>query len=51
MRVVSSRPDPQAAVAWATQNNVVVRVNTQEEANRLPVGTPYITPDGQEYIR
>jgi hypothetical protein len=51
MRVASSRPDPQAAVAWATQNNVVVRVNTPEEANRLPVGTPYRTPDGQEYIR
>ena len=46
MRVANSRPDPQAAVDWATRNNVVVRVGSPDEAETLPSGTPILLPDG-----
>lgn len=41
----------QGAAEWAKRNGIKVRVNTPGEANSLPPGTHYITPDGQEIIR
>lgn len=41
----------QGAAQWAQKNNHRIRVNTPQEANSLPPGTRYVTPDGQEMIR
>lgn len=42
---------PQGALDWIKQNNIPVLVKTPQQANQLPRGTRYITPDGQEIIR
>lgn len=41
----------QNAASWVQRNDRVVAVNSPQEAQRLPVGTRYRTPDGEEYVR
>lgn len=41
----------QNAASWVQRNDRVVSVSSPQEAQRLPVGTRYRTPDGEEYVR
>lgn len=42
--------DPKAALG-TQHGNGPVRVKSVQQANKLPAGTHYITPDGQEFVR
>lgn len=38
---------PQKAAEWLQRNQIVVQVQTPEQAAQLPSGSTYVTPDGQ----
>lgn len=46
-----SNAPPLNTIRPPAEQQAPVRVQTVEEANRLPPGTRYITPDGQEFTR
>lgn len=50
-RATIDRLGPERAARWTQENYLPVRVRSVQEAERLPVGTRYLTPDGQEFIR
>lgn len=42
---------PQGAAEWVQRNGVKVTVRSPQEAQELPPGTRYTTPDGREFVR
>lgn len=42
---------PEGAASWLQRSGVTVSVNSPQEAQQLPPGTKYTTPDGREFVR